>query len=148
MADASIRPACVGIVSINIPMPLLGATPEAMIWVNVVTSVLGFLIHSRMETGFGWVGRYVIQSPLHHRLHHRVGYEPTPTGFFGMIPLLRITCSAAGANRRNTNGAVGVGSPYPQGFRVMPDLLRDYWDFWKGFGRAPGHCPQAKQIRR
>ena len=70
---ARIHPAgFAGIFFINIPMPLLGATPEAMIWVNVVTVALGFVIHSRIPSGFGWVGRYLIQSPLHHRLHHKL----------------------------------------------------------------------------
>jgi sterol desaturase/sphingolipid hydroxylase (fatty acid hydroxylase superfamily) len=120
----------VGIFSINIPMPLLGATPEAMIWVNVVTSVLGFLIHSRMETGFGWLGRYVIQSPLHHRLHHKLDMS-TPTGFFGMTPIWdHLFGGWSEACERNV--VVGVDTPYRQGFWVMPDLLRDYWDFWKG----------------
>lgn len=120
----------VGIVSINIPMPLLGATPEAMIWVNVMTSVLGFLIHSRMDTGFGWVGRYVIQSPLHHRLHHKLDMS-TPTGFFGMAPIWD-HLFGGWSECRDRNVAVGVDTPYAQGFWVMPDLLRDYWDFWKG----------------
>ncbi|HEX4270442.1 MAG TPA: sterol desaturase family protein, partial [Rhizomicrobium sp.] len=59
----------VGIFLLNVPMPLLGATAEAMIWVNVIVIALGFLIHSRIESGWGWIGRTLLQSPLHHRLH-------------------------------------------------------------------------------
>jgi sterol desaturase/sphingolipid hydroxylase (fatty acid hydroxylase superfamily) len=120
----------VGILSINIPMPLLGATPETMIWVNVVTSVLGFLIHSRIESGWGWLGRYVIQSPLHHRLHHKLDMREA-TGFFGMTPVWD-HLFGGWSECCDRNVAVGVDTHYRQGFWVMPDLLRDYCDFWKG----------------
>ena len=30
----------------------------------------GYLIHSEWRADWGWIGRWVIQSPLHHRLHH------------------------------------------------------------------------------
>lgn len=120
----------VGIFLINIPLPLLGATPEAMVWVNVVTGVLGFVIHSRMESGFGWVGRWFLQSPLHHRLHHKLDMS-TPTGFFGMTPLWDRLFGGWSEDRR-PNVAIGVDTPYRHGLWLAPDLLRDYVDFWKG----------------
>ena len=134
-----------GIFFINIPMPLLGATPEAMIWVNVVTSVLGFVIHSRMETGFGWIGRYVIQSPLHHRLHHKLDMSEA-TGFFGMTPIWD-HLFGGWSERCDKNVVVGVDTPYRQGFWVMPDLLRDYWDFWKGLVGRRSLSP-SEQVTR
>jgi len=128
---ARIHPAgFAGIFFINIPMPLLGATPEAMIWVNVATIALGFVIHSRIESAFGWVGRYVIQSPLHHRLHHKLDMSQ-PTGFFGMMPIWD-HLFGGWSERRDRNIAIGVDAPYAQGFWLLPDLLRDYCDFWKG----------------
>lgn len=140
----------VGIFTVNIPMPLLGATPEAMIWVNVATSVLGFIIHSRIESHFGWIGRYVIQSPLHHRLHHKLDMS-TPTGFFGMTPIWD-HLFGGWSECRMRNVAVGVDTPYRQGFWLAPDLLRDYWDFWKGLvGKrtlSPSEMPPSKQITR
>ena len=41
------------------------------------------------------------------------------------------------SERRDANVAVGVDTPYRQGFWLMPDLLRDYWDFWKGLVGPP-----------
>ena len=128
---ARIHPAgFAGIFFINIPMPLLGATPEAMIWVNVVTIALGFLIHSRIACGFGWVGRYIIQSPLHHRLHHKLDMTEA-TGFFGMTPVWDHLFGGWSENHQR-DIAIGVDTPYRHGFFILPDLLRDYRDFWLG----------------
>lgn len=33
------------------------------------------LLHSRLKWDFGWFGKYVILSPLHHRVHHSVNPE-------------------------------------------------------------------------
>ncbi len=147
---ARIHPAgFAGIFFINIPMPLLGATPEAMIWVNVVTIALGFVIHSRMKSGFGWVGRYVIQSPLHHRLHHKLDMREA-TGFFGMMPVWD-HLFGGWSERADANVAIGVDTPYRQGFWLLPDLLRDYCDFWKGLvGRrrlSPSELAPSELIR-
>ena len=132
---ARIHPAgFAGIFFINIPMPLLGATPEAMIWVNVMTVALGFLIHSRIESGFGFIGRYVIQSPLHHRLHHKLDMTDA-TGFFGMTPIWDHLFGGwieRQNTRENATIAIGVDTHYRQGFWLMPDLLRDYCDFFLG----------------
>ncbi len=128
---ARIHPAgFAGIFFINIPMPLLGATPQAMIWVNVVTVALGFVIHSRIPSGFGWVGRYVIQSPLHHRLHHKLDMTEA-TGFFGMTPIWD-HLFGGWSERREANIAIGVDTQYAHGWFILPDLLRDYRDFFLG----------------
>lgn len=120
----------VGIFLLNIPMPLLGATAQAMIWVNVIVIALGFLIHSRVESGWGWLGRYLVQSPLHHRLHHKLDMS-TPTGFFSMMPVWD-HLFGGWSERRDAGIAIGVDTAYRHGFWLAPDLLRDYCDFWKG----------------
>lgn len=120
----------VGNFLINIPMPLFGASPEVMIWVNVLTIALGFVIHSRMEAGFGWAGRWLVQSPLHHRLHHKLDMT-APTGFFSMTPLWD-RLFGGWSETATPNIAIGVDTPYRHGAWLLPDLLRDYCDFWKG----------------
>jgi len=120
----------IGLFLINLPMPLLGASAEAMIWVNVIVIALGFLIHSRIESSWGRIGRYLIQSPLHHRLHHKLDMSEA-TGFFGMVPVWD-HLFGGWSERRDAGVEVGVDTPYAHGFWLAPDLLRDYWDFWKG----------------
>ena len=124
---------------INMPMAVLGASPLVMVYVNVATIALGFLIHSRIDSNFGWIGRWIIQSPTHHRLHHVLDISKG-VGHFGMAP---IWDHLFGTWRGDADQSlvIGVETPYRHGFWIGPDLLRDYLDFWKGFvRRAPAQA--------
>jgi sterol desaturase/sphingolipid hydroxylase (fatty acid hydroxylase superfamily) len=71
---------------VNLPLAILGAPAEVMIYVNVLVVGIGFLIHSKIDADWGWVGRWVIQSPNHHRLHHKLDMSH-PTGHFAVAPI-------------------------------------------------------------
>ena len=117
---------------ITLPMAVLGASPLVMVTVNVMVIALGFLIHSKIDSNFGWVGRYIIQSPQHHRLHHQLDYITTPTGHFGMAPVWDHLFGTWRGECDQTL-VIGVDTPYRHGFWLAPDLVRDYADFWKGW---------------
>jgi sterol desaturase/sphingolipid hydroxylase (fatty acid hydroxylase superfamily) len=125
-----------GIFFINIPLAILGASPAAMIYVNVLVITLGFVIHSRIDSNFGWIGRWIIQSPNHHRLHHVLDISEQPTGHFAMAPVWDHLFGTWRGEADQTL-VIGVDTAYRQGFWIVPDLARDYWHFWKGwFQRA------------
>jgi len=126
---------------INLPMAILGASPSVMLYVNVLTLALGFLIHSRIDSDFGWVGRWVVQSPNHHRLHHKLDMSYA-TGHFGMTPVWDRLFGTFGGTP-SASLAIGVDTPYRHGLWIAPDLLRDYLDFWKGWFR-PSRRPLAQ----
>ena len=119
-----------GLFVINIPMALLGASAEVMIYVNVLVTTVGFLIHSQMLSDWGWVGRWVIQSPQHHRLHHKLDMTEK-TGHFSITPIWDRLFGTWYDNARKYP-EIGVAKPYRHGVWFVPDLLRDYADFWKG----------------
>src|ERR1019366_5977865 len=121
-----------GIFFINIPMAILGASPAAMIYVNVLVITLGFVIHSRIDSNFGWIGRWIIQSPNHHRLHHVLDISEQPTGHFAMAPVWDHLFGTWRGEADQTL-VIGVEAPYRQGFWIVPDLARDYWHFWTGW---------------
>jgi sterol desaturase/sphingolipid hydroxylase (fatty acid hydroxylase superfamily) len=125
--------AFVSIFLINLPLAALGATPAVMIFVNVVTAALGFIIHSRIDSGFGWIGRYLIQSPNHHRLHHKLDMSH-PTGHYSIAPVWDHLFGTWYGDA-DQSLVIGVDTPYRHGFWVGRDLVRDYWDFWRGFFR-------------
>jgi sterol desaturase/sphingolipid hydroxylase (fatty acid hydroxylase superfamily) len=120
---------------INIPLAVLGADPAVMIYANVLVSTVGLLIHSRIDSDWGWFGRWVIQSPNHHRLHHKLDMS-RPTGHFAIAPvwdhLFGTFYGTQGYGRAAPDLPIGVDKPYRHGVWVIPDILRDYADFWRG----------------
>ncbi len=132
---------------INLPLALLGAPPEVMIYVNVLVVGIGFLIHSRIDADWGFVGRWLIQSPNHHRLHHKLDMSH-PTGHFAMMPLWDRLFGTWYGDKPDPKLVIGVDTPYRHGFFVPRDMLRDYAHFWMGWfgGRSDG--PESDLFRK
>ena len=127
--------AFVGLFLINIPLALLGAPPVVMVYVVTLVNAFGYLEHSKMTGDWGLVGRWMIQSPRHHRLHHKLSMDE-PTGHYGMVPLWdRLFGTWRGTPAPDL--AIGVSRPYRHGYWVAADLLRDYLDFFRGLLGRP-----------
>jgi sterol desaturase/sphingolipid hydroxylase (fatty acid hydroxylase superfamily) len=116
---------------INMPLAILGASPSVMVYVNVVVITIGFLIHSKIDSNWGWFGRWVIQSPNHHRLHH-ILCQKVPTGHFAMAPIWDHLFGTWRGEADQTL-PIGVDKPYRHGWFIAHDILRDYADFWRGW---------------
>lgn len=114
------------------PMIALGVPLDAMIDLGMLTVAINYLNHSRIDWDFGWFGRYVIQSPRHHRLHH--AYAMLEPCNFSLCPLWD---RLGGTWRDTPEGPIAIGTtePYRHGAFIVPDLLRDYGAFLAGFGR-------------
>lgn len=115
----------------NLPMALLGAQPEVMIYVVVLTQLPGLLIHSKINSDWGWIGKYLLQSPVHHRMHHKLDMTH-PTIHFSTVPLWD-RLFGTWDDYYNPDEPIGVDTRYRHGFWIVPDMLRDYVDLWKGF---------------
>jgi len=102
---------------------------------------IGFLIHSKIDSDWGWFGRYVIQSPVHHRLHHKLDMS-TPTGHFGMAPIWdRLFGTWYGDADQSL--PIGVSAAYAHGYFIPRDMARDYFDFWRGVFGRPNDVPET-----
>lgn len=122
--------ALVAVFAFNLPMAALGAPADVLLGVCLLMNVLGYLTHSEIESDWGWFGRWVLQSPLHHRLHHKLNMD-TPTGHFGIMPIWdHLFGTWYGGERPGL--PIGVSAPYRHGWWIGPDLVRDYRDFWLG----------------
>jgi len=115
---------------IGFPMMVLGVPATTLVAVGLMVGTIGFLIHSNLDTDWGWFGRWVIQSPRHHRMHHSYDYEGRE-GHYAMMP---IWDRLFGTYLAPDGGyiTIGVSEPYRQGLWFWRDMLRDYFDFWKG----------------
>ncbi len=117
----------------TIPLGILGMSPTTGFWIYILVGAQHLIIHSRIDSDFGWVGHYLLQSPVHHRLHH-IRDMSLPTAHFSLLPVwdhLFGTWRGGGSQQV----VIGVEHPYRHGFWVFPDLLRDYKDFLHGFLR-------------
>ena len=133
-----------GLFLVNLPIAILGAPADVMIYVNVLVVGIGFLIHSKIDANWGWVGRYLIQSPNHHRLHHKLDMSH-PTGHFAIAPIWdRLFGTWYGD--ADASIAIGVDTPYNHGLFVPRDMARDYYHFWIGLfgGRNDGPRSDVK----
>ena len=131
----------------NLPMGVLGAPPMVMVAVNLGILAFGLLTHSRLDSNWGWVGRWVLQSPNHHRDHHAVRRTPL-TGNYSIAPIWDRLFGTWG-EESDPSRRVGVATRYRQGYWIAPDLFRDYWHFWRAVLRrvSGGRFPPSPRRR-
>lgn len=119
---------------LNVPMAIMGASTSTMIWVNIVVTIVGIFQHSNIDTNYGWFGKFLFQSPNHHRQHHILDIS-NGVGNFSMMPLWDKLFGTWYEDGDQTL-AIGVEKPYQQGYTFIGDVLRDYFDFWRGLTGA------------
>jgi sterol desaturase/sphingolipid hydroxylase (fatty acid hydroxylase superfamily) len=134
---------------VNLPLAILGAPTDVMIYVNVLVVTIGFIVHSKIDADWGWVGRWIIQSPNHHRAHHKLDMS-RPTGHFAVAPIWDRLFGTWYEDRPDPKLVIGVDTPYSHGFFVPRDMLRDYVHFWIGWfgGRSDGPESDLKLRKR
>ncbi len=132
LTAARVHPAAfTALVGTTLPGVLIGASPDALGDLALAVMTLRLVIHSRIDSGFGWVGRWVIQSPRHHRLHHNLNRLPVNLSLLPIWDRLLGDWRDAPAKPL----PIGAHTPYRQGAWFGPDLWRDYLDFWRGIWR-------------
>jgi sterol desaturase/sphingolipid hydroxylase (fatty acid hydroxylase superfamily) len=107
---------------------VLGGSVGAFFVAYMLVDIHRHVIHSRLDWTFGWVGRYLLQSPRQHRLHHARDL-PEGSGNFGLCPLWD---RMFGTYRETAEPAwtIGVPARYRQGAWINVDMWRDYVEFW------------------
>ncbi len=53
-----------------VPMALIGVPIEQLLVISILRSMLGKLQHSMVDWDFGVLGKYILMSPVAHRIHH------------------------------------------------------------------------------
>ncbi len=121
------------LIGLTAPGILVSASPEALVDLNLFVIALRLLIHSRIDSDFGWIGRWCLQSPRHHRQHHSRHVEDHGL-HLSMFPLWDRLFGTWG-DWAEPHGRIGVETPYRHGAWIGPDMWRDYRDFWSGLIR-------------
>jgi len=144
LTAARVHPAVfTAVVGTTLPAVLLGASPEALADMGLVVVTIRLVIHSRIESDFGFVGRWIVQSPLHHRLHHSLNRQPVNLGLAPIWDRLFGTWRDVPSMPMK----IGVPTPYRHGAWVVPDVWRDYREFWRGlFALARSRRPPEVRL--
>ncbi len=66
---------------LSLPLLVTGAPPSALLAVYALQRVIDWLQHSPVLWDFGWVGQWVVFSPVGHRIHHSPLEEHWDTNF-------------------------------------------------------------------
>lgn len=53
-----------------VPMAMIGISPEDYLIVRLLQALMNYLQHSMLPWRFGFLGRYLLMSPIDHRIHH------------------------------------------------------------------------------
>ena len=62
-------------------LAILGASPQTYLAVIIFWQIQQHIIHSNVHWNLGWLGRWLIVSPAHHRIHHGKEAEFHDTNF-------------------------------------------------------------------
>jgi len=57
-------------IALAIPFALLGGKAEQFLLLSVLGAMHAGLTHSMLPWNFGWIGRWILVSPIGHRIHH------------------------------------------------------------------------------
>lgn len=110
-----------------VPLALLGTPVETYLVVNAVTKGIDLLQHSMMPWTYGWVGRWLVYSPVGHRIHHSPLKEHWDRNFGDLLVIWdRLFGTWYGGTV--TNDVVNVSeNPYNRRSVVLEYLLCIIW---------------------
>jgi sterol desaturase/sphingolipid hydroxylase (fatty acid hydroxylase superfamily) len=113
-----------------VPVQLLGGTYGESLFVLVLFAVHAGLTHSMLPWRWGWFGRYVIYSPVGHRIHHSALPEHKDRNFGALFPVWDWMFGTY--YRGDTiNEEVGVADNYQNSRGLVYDLIESMRRAWR-----------------
>lgn len=115
---------------VYLPMSLLGLDMETFVAIHVFISIQGKLQHSMVNWNWGWVGKYLLISPIGHRIHHSC-LEPHWDKNFGHITPLWDRIFGTWYDGDVVNDTVDVTANYMNKKGFLYDLFFAEFKFFK-----------------
>ena len=104
-----------------IPLAILGASPEMLFIILIIKNLVDSLQHSMVNWNYGWVGRWIVYSPMGHRIHHSLEEEHWDKNF-GDIFVIWDRIFGTYYTGSNMNKTVGVTDNIYNKNSVIGDL--------------------------
>lgn len=109
------------------PFALIGGNVEYFVYVGYLITIHAMILHSSIDYDFGFVGRWILVSPLHHRLHHSVDPRHYNRNFGTFTPIYDRIFGTYGAPEMRSAIVVGVDdNSYNR-----EDFVLGIWHGWK-----------------
>jgi sterol desaturase/sphingolipid hydroxylase (fatty acid hydroxylase superfamily) len=100
-----------------VPLLLLGAPAEVLVWMELLSVFLGNLVHSNIDQRFPSWAHYVLPTVQLHNLHHAADRRYQDSNYSGFWPVWDVIFGSFNHPDRSTLGELGIErSPVPQGF--------------------------------
>ena len=116
-------------ISSAVPVHILGGTVGDSLFVLVALAVHSGLTHSMLPWSWGWFGRYVLYSPIGHRIHHSALPEHKDKNFGGLFPIWDWLFGTYYKGDR-VNDEVGVDDNYQNTRGLLFDLTESVRRAW------------------
>lgn len=115
-----------------VPMVMLGTPLDQLFILTVLRSMLGKMQHSMVDWNFGWIGKYIIMSPVAHRIHH----SPYPEHWdkhYGHTFIFWDRLFGTYYHGAFVNDRVGLSNTTDNQHGLIYDILMGQWNFFKAF---------------
>lgn len=109
---------------------------------TALTRLNSFLIHSNLDSGYGWVGRWLIVSPQMHRIHHSNSPDYFNRNFsFDLVLWDRLFGTYVESDKGAQMPVGLIDSPFNSS-DSLKGVLKDYFittyvEFWRAVKRGP-----------
>jgi sterol desaturase/sphingolipid hydroxylase (fatty acid hydroxylase superfamily) len=135
-----LEPVVQGFVSLVSPLIFLDVPQRVLLIYFFVGTINDLLAHSQLPWGYGWVGRWLVQSPRFHQLHHSIDEEHQNL-HFSNCPLWDRLFGTFYKGSKPTS-RYGIADPAYE-IRPLTQFARDAWIFYANLVRLV-----ARPIRR
>jgi len=115
-----------------IPMTILGVPLEQLLLISILRSMLGKMQHSMIDWDFGWLGKYILMSPVAHRIHH----SPYPEHWdkhYGHTFIFWDRMFGTYYDGDFVNDRVGLSNTTDNQKGLVYDIVMGQWNFFKAF---------------
>lgn len=113
------------------PYVLVAESPALMAAFFVLEHPHQLVLHSMLDWRFGWVGRWVVLSPVGHRIHHSPLPEHWDRNFSNYTPFWDRLFGTY-YDGEVVNDRVGLPEPLHDSGNIVREWIEDVVAFWKG----------------
>jgi sterol desaturase/sphingolipid hydroxylase (fatty acid hydroxylase superfamily) len=115
----------------------IGLPPTDIMVLHLSGKAIGLAKHSNVHANWGWFGRWVIQSPAAHRIHHSSAPEHHNVNYASLFQWWDVWFGSAVHPTAEQSRAVAMGVEDDTGHRPpLRYLLEIYADFLRHLGQA------------